>query len=49
VLQQGSFSSEKDVISRKNRKEGHSSDGSYISLRGKVYAEVKTASYRRSA
>jgi hypothetical protein len=43
VLQQGNFSSEKDVIAEKIGKKVISSDGSYISLRGKVYAEVKTA------
>jgi len=43
VLLQGSSSSEKDAISEKTGKKVISSDGSYISLRGKAYAEVKTA------
>jgi hypothetical protein len=43
VLQQGVPLSKEDSLSEKTVKQAISSDGSYISLRGKVYAEVKTA------
>ncbi len=43
VLQQGVPLSKEDSLSEKTVKQAISSDGSYISLRGKVYAEAKTA------
>lgn len=43
VLLQDSYSSEKAATSEKAVKQAISSDGSYISLRGNIYAEVKTA------
>jgi hypothetical protein len=43
VLMQSSCVSEKGSSREKTMKQVISSDGSYISLRGKVYAEVKTA------
>jgi hypothetical protein len=43
VLQQGSTMSRKDDGSEEAIKQAMSSDGSFISLRGKTYAEVKTA------
>jgi hypothetical protein len=42
VLLRSSSLSEGDTISEKPVKQAISSDGSYISLRGKIYAEVKT-------
>jgi hypothetical protein len=43
VLLQSSHASEEDILHETTTKQAISSDGSYISLRGKVYAEVKTA------
>src|SRR5205807_381616 len=43
IEKQGTLSSGKGSFSAKNKKQIVSSDGAYISLRGKVFAEVKTA------
>ena len=43
VLLHDDLGSEKDMPSNNSIKQAISSDGSYISLRGKKYAEVKTA------
>ncbi len=43
VLLQSSYISEKDYLHEKTNKQVISSDGSYISLRGNIYTEVKSA------